>query len=154
MSHTTVPIRTGILNKLATAFEAIPEIKLVNIFHATPDDLMAIPMPALYLFEIQPEDRKFSNRLAVATMHLQVQVFINTTLFDQHKSSYVDFYELMDIIAARLHGVYHNSVGLSKNGLVNVVELQYDRIITNNSVGVLNSMFDVEYRHDRGNAFS
>jgi len=43
---------------------------------------------------------------------------------------------------------------LSGVGLVNIVELQYDRIITNNSVGVLNSTFDVEYRHDRGNAFS
>lgn len=154
MSHTTVPIRTVILQKLEEAFSAIPELKKVNLFHATPDDLMAVELPALYLFEVQPEDRTFSNRLAIGTMHLLAQVFINMTLFDQHKSSYVDYYAFMDLLAARLHSVYHTSVGLSKNGLVNIVELQYDRIITNNSVGVLTSTFDVEYRHDRGNAFS
>lgn len=154
MSHTTVPVRTEILRKLEVAFAAIPEIKKVNLFHATPDDLMAVELPALYLFEIQPEDRRYSNRLAIATMHLQAQVFINTTMLDQHQSSFTDYYTFLDIVAARLHGVYHGNVGLSKNGLVNIVELQYDRIITNNSLGVLDSTFDVEYRHDRGNAFS
>lgn len=154
MSHTTVPIRTAILTKLETAFSAIPELKQVNLFHATPDDLMAVELPALYLFEVQPEDRSFSNRLAIGKMHLLAQVFINTTLFDQYKSSFTNYYAFMDLIAARLHAVYHTSVGLSQNGLVNIVELQYDRIITSNSVGVLTSTFDVEYRHDRGNAFS
>lgn len=154
MSHTTVPVRTEILNKLQLAFETIPEIVRVNMFHSTPDDLMAVELPALYLFEISPEDRSYSNRIAIGKMHLLVQVFINTTLLDANKSSFEDYYSLMDVLAARLHAIYHNNVGLSKNGLVNARELQYDRIITNNSVGVLTSTFDVEYRHDRGNAFS
>lgn len=154
MAHTTTPIRTAILTKLEDAFAAIPEIKKVNLFHAVPDDLMAVELPALYLFEVQPEDRSFSNRLAIGTMHLLAQVFVSTTLLDHRQSSFVDYYAFMDILAARLHAVYHTSVGLSKNGLVNIVELQYDRIITSNSVGVLTSTFDVEYRHDRGNAFS
>ena len=154
MSHTTLPVRTQILTKLEEALTAIPELKKVNLFHSTPDDLMAVELPALYLFEVQPEDRRYLNRIAIGTMHLLAQVFINTTLFDQHKSSFIDYYAFMDILAARLHAVYHGNVGLSKNGLVNIVELQYDRIITNNSVGVLTSTFDVEYRHDRGNAFS
>jgi hypothetical protein len=143
-----------ILTKLATALETIPELKKVNLFRSAPTDLMAVELPALYLFEIQPEDRSYSNRIAVGTMHLLAQVFVNMSVFDQHKSSFVDYYEFMDIVAARLHAIYHTNVGLSKNGLVNIVELQYDRIITDNSVGLLTSTFDVEYRHDRGNAFS
>jgi hypothetical protein len=154
MAHTTTPVRTEILTKLETALLTIPELKGINLFHAVPDDLMSVDLPALYLFEVQPEDRKYSNRLAIGTMHLLAQVFINTTISDQHQSSFVDYYAFMDLIAARLHTIYHTSVGLRGNGLVNIVELQYDRIITNNSVGVLTSTFDVEYRHDRGNAFS
>jgi hypothetical protein len=154
MAHTTLPVRTIILTKLETALAAIPELKKVNLFHAVPDDLMAVELPALYLFEIQPEDRSYSNRIAIAIMHLQAQVFISTTMFDNYQSSFTDYYAFMDLIAARLHAVYHGNVGLSQNGLVHLRELQYDRIITNNSVGVLNSTFDVEYRHDRGNAFS
>jgi hypothetical protein len=85
---------------------------------------------------------------------MMIQVFFNLSMLDQQKSGFSDAYTFMDLMAGRLHGIYHNSVGLSKNGLVNIVELTYDRIITNNSVGMLNSTFDVEYRHDRGNAFS
>lgn len=154
MSHTTVPIRTAVLLKLKTALEAIPEIKSVNLFHAVPDDLMAMVLPAIYLFEVGAEDRGYNNRVAHGTMHLHLQVFVSMTIFDLRKSAYEDYYTFMDIVAARLHAIYHTNVGLSGNGLVNIVELQYDRIITNNSVGVLNSTFDVEYRHDRGNAFS
>lgn len=154
MSHTTVPVRTLILAKLEAAFSAIPELKKVNLFHAVPDDLMAVELPALYLFETAPEDRSYSNRLAIATMHLTCQVFVTATLFDHYQSSWVDYYNFMDIMAARLHAVYHGNVGLSKNGLVQIRELQYDRILTSQSLGVLNSTFDVEYRHDRGNAFS
>ena len=154
MSHTTTPVRTAVLMKLEEAFTSIPELKKVNLFHAVPDDLMAVELPALYLFEIQPEDRAYKNRVATAIMHLQAQVFVNMTLFDSHQSSFTDYYAFMDILAARLHAAFHTNIGLSGGGLVNIVELQYDRIITNNSVGVLNSTFDVEYRHDRGNAFS
>jgi hypothetical protein len=148
------PVRTEVLNKFITVLESIPEIKTVRRFEVVPDDLSAIVLPAAYLFETAPEDRGIQNRVATATMHLMVQVFFNLTMKDQQNSGFSDAYELMDILAARLHAIYHNSVGLSKNGLVNIVELTYDRIITNNSVGMLNSTFDVEYRHDRGNAFS
>ena len=154
MAHTTLPVRTVVLTKLEDAFAAIPELKKVNLFHAVPDDLMAVELPALYLFEVQPEDRGYKNRIATAIMHLQAQVFVNMSIFDNHQSSFTDYYNFMDLIAARLHTAFHTSVGLSGGGLVNIVELQYDRIITNNSVWVLNSTFDVEYRHDRGNAFS
>jgi hypothetical protein len=132
-------IRTVVLDKFVTALQDIPELKTVRKFEVIPDDLSALPLPAAYLFETAPEDREYSNRIAVARMH---------------KSGFSDAYTFMDLMAGRLHGIYHNSVGLSKNGLVNIVELTYDRIITNNSVGMLNSTFDVEYRHDRGNAFS
>mgnify|MGYP001583425552 CR=1 FL=1 len=154
MSHTTVPIRTAILRNLETAFLTIPELKGVKMFQAVPDDLMAVELPALYLFETQPEERRYSNRIAIATAHFTAQVFINMTLFDQYKSSFTDYYAFMDIMAARLHAIYHTNIGLRGGGLVNIVELMYDRIITGNSVGVLTCTFDVEYRHDRGNAFS
>lgn len=154
MPHTTLPVRTVVLQKLEIALAAIPELKKVNLFHAVPDDLMAVELPALYLFETAPEDRKYSNRVAIGTMHLTAQVFVNMTLFDSYQSSFTDYYNFMDLIAARLHAVYHNSVGLSGGGVVNVIELQYTKIITQNSLGVLESTFDVEYRHDRGNAFS
>jgi hypothetical protein len=147
-------IRTAIINKFVTALETIEEIKTVRKFEVVPDDLSAIQLPAAYLFETAPEDRSYSNRIAIARMHMMIQVFFNISMLDLHKSAFSDAYTFMDVIAGRLHGIYHNSVGLSKNGLVNIVELTYDRIITNNSVGMLNSTFDVEYRHDRGNAFS
>ena len=149
-----VAVRTVVLNKFIDALEAIPELKTVRRFEVVPDDLSALNLPAAYLFETAPEDREFHNRIAVARMHMMIQVFFNLTMLDQQKSAFSDAYTFMDVIAGRLHGIYHNSVGLSKNGLVNIVELTYDRIITNNSVGMLNSTFDVEYRHDRGNAFS
>jgi hypothetical protein len=154
MSHTTLPVRRVVLNKLETAFQDIPEVKTVRMFKPIPDDVMSVELPALYLFEIQPEDRGFSNRLAIGTMHLLAQVFIGATLNDSTHSAFDDLLNMTDVIQARLHAIFHNSVGLSKNGLVNLIELQYDRIITNDSVGVLTSTFDVEYRHDRGNAFS
>ena len=147
-------IRTVVIDKFVTALEDIPELKTVRKFDVVPDDLSALELPAAYLFEILPEERSYSNRIAVARMHMMIQVFFNLTVLDQRKSAFSDAYTFMDVIAARLHAIYHNSVGLSKNGLVNIVELTYDRIITNNSVGMLNSTFDVEYRHDRGNAFS
>jgi hypothetical protein len=147
-------IRTVVIDKFVMALEAIPELETVRKFEVVADDLSAIPLPAAYLFETAPEDREYSNRIAIARMHMMIQVFFNLSMLDQQKSGFSDAYTFMDLIAARLHGIYHNSVGLSKNGLVNIVELTYDRIITNNSVGMLNSTFDVEYRHDRGNAFS
>lgn len=155
MSHVTAPIRTVIIQKILDAVrEEIPEVLTVRAFTAPPTDLVGIELPAAYLIEIQAEDRSYQNRIAVAKMHLMFQVFLKTTMLDSSETSFSDAFETMDIIAARLHGVFHNNVGLSKNGLVNVVEIQYDRVITNDSVGVLNATFDVEYRHDRGNAFS
>lgn len=154
MPHTTLPSRTVVVNKLLDAFREIPEIKTVRAWTAVPTDLVGIELPALYLVEIQAEDRGISNRLAIGTMHLMAQIFFKSTMLDQNETSFVDTYELMDVVAARLHSIFHTNVGLSKNGLVNIVEIQYDRIITNDSVGVLNATFDVEYRHDRGNAFS
>lgn len=155
MSHTTVPIRSAIIQKILTIVkDEVPELKTVRAFTAPPSDLVSIELPAAYLIEIQPEDRTYSNRLAIGKMHLMFQIFLSVTMLDAHETSFVDVYEMMDIIAARLHRAFHMDVGLSKNGLVNVVEIQYDRIITNDAVGVLNATFDVEYRHDRGNAFS
>lgn len=155
MPHTTKPIRTEIIEKILAAVAAeVPEVKTVRAFTAPPTDLVAVELPAAYLIEIEAEDRSYQNRLAVAKMHLMFQVFLKGTMLDRRETSFADMFEMMDIIAARLHAVFHNNVGLSKNGLVNVVEIQYDRIITNDSVGVLNATFDVEYRHDRGNAFS
>lgn len=155
MSHTTVPVRTEIIQKLLDTVKAeVPEILTVRAFAAPPTDLVGIELPAAYLIEIQAEDRSISNRLAIGRMHLMFQVFLSTSMLDAHETSFADVFEMMDIIAARLHAIFHNAVGLSKNGLVNVVEIQYDRIITNDAVGVLNATFDVEYRHDRGNAFS
>ena len=154
MSHTTVPVRRVVLNKFESAFQDIPEIRTVRMFRPVPDDIMSTELPALYLFEIQAEDRAYSNLLAIGTMHLLAQVFISATLNDSTHNAFEDLHETMDIIAARLHHIFHDSVGLSKNGLVKIDELQYDRIITNDSVGVLTSTFNVEYRHDRGNAFS
>lgn len=155
MSHTTKPIRTAIIEKILAAVAAeVPEVKTIRAFTAPPTDLVAIELPAAYLIEIEAEDRSYQNRLAVAKMHLMFQVFLKGTILDRRETSFADMFEMMDIIAARLHAVFHNNVGLSKNGLVNVVEIQYDRVITSDSVGVLNATFDVEYRHDRGNAFS
>lgn len=154
MGHTTKPVRTEIIEKLMTAFATVPELKVTRAFTVVPTDLVGVELPALYLVETQAEDRSISNRLATAKMHLMVQVFFQSTMMDSLETSFVDMYEMMDIVAARLHALFHTDVGLSKNGLVNVVELQYDRIITNDSVGVLHATFDVEYRHDRGNAFS
>lgn len=155
MPHTTVPVRTAIIQKILDAVKTeIPEVLTVRAFTAPPTDLVGIELPAAYLLEIQAEDRSYSNRIAVARMHLMFQVFLKTTILDARETSFADAFEMMDIIAARLHAVFHNNVGLSKNGLVNVVEIQYDRVITNDAVGVLNATFDVEYRHDRGNAFS
>jgi hypothetical protein len=152
MSHVTVPVRTEVIRKILDVVKAeVPELLVVRAFTAPPTDLLGIELPAAYLIEIQPEDRTYSNRLAIAKMHL---MFLKTSLLDRRETSFADMFEMMDIIAARLHAVYHSNVGLSKNGLVNVVEIQYDRIITNDAVGVLTSTFDVEYRHDRGNAFS
>lgn len=149
-----IPVRRAILIKLETAFETIQEIRTVRIFKPVPNDILATELPALYLFEIQPEDRFISNRLAGGTMHFLAQVYISNTILDANLTAFADAYELMDIIAARLHHLYHDDVGLSKNGLVKLDELQYDRIITNDSISVLNSTFTLEYRHDRGNAFS
>jgi len=154
MSHITLPVRTVVINKLLAAYREIVELKTVRAWTAPPTDLVGIELPALYLVEIQPEDRSFSNRLAVGTLHLLAQIFFKGTMLDTNETSFIDMYESMDIVQARLHTIYHTDVGLSKNGLVNLVEIQYDRIITNDSVGVLHSTFDVEYRHDRGNAFS
>jgi hypothetical protein len=154
MSHTTLPVRRVVISKFETAFADIPEVKTVRMFKPIPDDVAANELPALYLFEIQPEDRSFSNRIAIGTMHFLAQVFIGTTIHDSMHSAFDDLMNTTDVIQARLHAIFHSSVGLSKNGLVNVTELQYDRIITNDSVGVLTATFDVEYRHDRGNAFS
>jgi hypothetical protein len=150
----TRPIRSVVFDKIKAALEDVPEIETVRLFQVVPQDVSAIPLPAAYVFEIAPEDRSYSNRLAIAKMHLMVQVFFSLTLKDLDKAGFSEAYELMDVLAARLHAIYHTNVGLSKNGLVNVVEITYDRIITNESVGMLNSTFDVEYRHDRGNAFS
>lgn len=155
MAHTTPPVRSVILDKLVTAIDVhVPEIRTIRKFQVVPSDLSAIELPAAYIFETAQEDRTYSNRIAIGTMHLMIQVFININMQDMDKSSFSSIYDQMDIVAARLHNIYHSNVGLSKNGLVNVVELTYDRIITNDSVGMLNSTFDVEYRHDRGNAFS
>jgi hypothetical protein len=155
MSHVTKPIRTVIIQKLLDVVkDEVPELKVVRAFTAPPTDLVGIELPAAYLIEIAPEDRTYSNRLAIAKMHLMFQIFLKSSILDRRETSFVDMFEMMDIIAARLHEVFHTNVGLSKNGLVNVVEIQYDRIITNDAVGVLTSTFDVEYRHDRGNAFS
>lgn len=154
MPHTTLPIRSVILTKLVTALEThVPELKSVRRFQV-PSDIASLELPAAYIFETAPEDRAYSNRIAIATMHLTIQVFFPISLQDMEKSSFSAIYDQMDVVAARLHEVYHGNVGLSKNGLVNVVELTYDRIITNDSVGWLSSTIDVEYRHDRGNAFS
>lgn len=150
----SLPIRTMVLRDLAEALESIPEIKTVRKFQVVPEDISALELPAAYLFEVGPEDRKYSNRVASATMHLMVQVFFNLTMKDRDKSGFSDAYDLMDVLSGRLHQVYHTNVGLNKNGLVNIVEITYDRVITNDSVGMLNSTIDVEYRHDRGNAFS
>ena len=139
---------------MAAVAAEVPEVKTIRAFTAPPVDLVAIELPAAYLIEIEAEDRSYQNRLAVAKMHLMFQVFLKGTILDRRETSFADMFEMMDIIAARLHAVFHNNVGLSKNGLVNVVEIQYDRVITSDSVGVLNATFDVEYRHDRGNAFS
>ncbi len=155
MSHTTTPIRTAVIQKILDVVKAeVPEVVTVRAFTAPPTDLVGIELPAAYLIEIQAEDRSYQNRIAVGRMHLMFQVFLKTSILDQSETSFADAFEMMDIIAARLHNVFHSSVGLSKNGLVNVVEIQYDRVITNDAVGVLNATFDVEYRHDRGNAFS
>lgn len=155
MPHTTVPVRTAVIQKLLDAVkDEVPEVKTIRAFTAPPTDLVGIELPAAYLIEIQAEDRSYLNRVASGKMHLMFQIFLKTTLADSQETSFADTFEMMDIIAARLHAVFHNNVGLSKNGLVNVVEIQYDRVITNDAVGVLNATFDVEYRHDRGNAFS
>ena len=150
----TAPVRSVVIGKLLDAFRDIPELETVRAWTAPPSDILAVELPALYLVEIAPEERAISNRLSSGTMHLLAQIFFKTTMLDHSETSFSDIYDKMDVIAARLHAVYHNNVGLSKNGLVNIVEIQYDRIITNDSVGVLISTFDVEYRHDRGNAFS
>lgn len=150
----SLPVRRVILNKLEVAFQTIPEIRTVRIFRSVPNDVLATPLPALYLFEIQPEDRFISNNLAGGTMHFQAQVFIAASIQDTDLTAFSDAHALMDTVAARLHAIYHTNVGLSKNGLVKLDELQYDRIITNDSIVVLNSFFTLEYRHDRGNAFS
>jgi len=154
MAHTTKTIRTIVLENLMRAFGSIPELKVTRAFAVIPTDLVGIELPALYLIELQAEDRSISNRLAIGKMHLMAQVFVNTSMLDSMETGFTDLYEMMDIVSARLHTVFHTDVGLSKNGLVNIVELQYDRIITNDAIGVLNATFDVEYRHDRGNAFS
>ncbi len=150
----STPIRTLVLADLGAAFQAIPEMETVRLFKPIPDDIMSVELPALYLFEIQPEERSFNNLIARATMHLLAQVFIKATILDSQYNAFQDIQDTMDVVAARLHAIFHNSVGLNQNGLVNIVELQYDRLITNDSVGVLTATFDVEYRHDRGNAFS
>lgn len=155
MSHTTIPIRTAIIAKiLDTVRNEVPEVKTVRAFTVPPTDLVGIELPAAYLLETQPEDRSFANRIAIGRMQLMFQVFFKGTLLDAQETSFSDMFEMMDIVAARLHAIFHNNVGLSKNGLVNVIEIQYDRIITNDSVGVLTSTFQVEYRHVRGDAFS
>lgn len=150
----TSPVRTVVLGKLATVLAAVPEIKTVRSFAVVPDDISSLVLPAAYIFEVRPEDRGYVNRVAFGTMHLMVQIFVNQTMLDKQNSGFSDTFTLFDILAARLHDIYHGNSGLSKNGLVNVVELAYDRVITGDSVGWLNSTVDVEYRHDRGNAFS
>lgn len=151
----TAAIRTIVFEKFRTVLQTqIPELQTIKFFAVVPADVFSQPLPALYLFEIAPEDRGYSNRIAIGTMHLQAQVFIDLTMKDHAESGFYDAFEHFDQIAGKLHTCFHTSVGLSKNGLVNIVELQYDRVITGEHVGMLNATFDVEYRHDRGNAFS
>ncbi|MDH4292205.1 MAG: hypothetical protein OEV56_06325 [Dehalococcoidia bacterium] len=150
-----LPIRTEIITNLAGVIATeIPEIHTVRLFANPPTDIVGVELPALYLLEIQAEDRQYSNRVAVGTMHFMAQIFVSTTIRDSRETGFVDTFALFDTLAAQLHRVFHTSVGLSKNGLVNIREIQYDRLITTDSVGVLTATFDVEYRHDRGNAFS
>jgi hypothetical protein len=149
-----VTVRAGVLDKLIEVLPVvIPELQTVRKFARVPDDLMAVELPAAYLFEIAPEERSYSNRVAIAKMRLMIQIFFNITMKDSENNQFTDAQAFMEYCAGKLHGMFHNSVGLSKNGLVNVVEITYDRIISNDSIGLLNSTFDVEYRHDRGNAF-
>jgi len=154
MSHVTLPVRTVIVEKLLTAFRGIEQLQTVKAFLAPPTDVIGIEYPALYLLEISAEDRGISNNIAKGTMHLMAQVYFKSTMLDSNESLFADMWLDMDIVAAEIHGVLHNNVGLSKNGLVNIVEIQYDRVLMNDSVGVLQSTFDVEYRHDRGGAYS
>jgi hypothetical protein len=148
-------VRAGVLSKIVTVLgDTIPELKTIRKFEVVPADLLAIELPAAYLFEIAPEDRSYQNRIAVAKMHLVLQFFFNLTMKDQQNNTFDDAHDFMEYLTGSLHGMFHGDVGLSKNGLVNVVEITYDRIITNESVGMLVATFDVEYRHDRGNAFS
>ena len=149
------PIRTGIIETLMDVLhEQLPDVKTFRVFAAPPTDVVGLQLPALYLIERQAEDRGYSNRIATARMHLMIQIFVRATMNDSFERGYEDMFATFDELSAKLHGAFHLNVGLSKNGLVNLVEIQYDRIITNDSVGVLTSTFDIEYRHDRGNAFS
>lgn len=154
MAHATLPVRTVIVQKLMDAFAAIDELKTVKAFLAPPVEISNVQFPALYLLEIQAEDRGYANQIATAKMHLMAQVYFKSTMLDSSESQFSDMWLKMDIVAAEIHKVLHTNVGLSKNGLVNIVEIQYDRVLMNDSVGVLQSTFDVEYRHDRGGAYS
>lgn len=151
----STPVRSVVLEKFRGVLQTqLPEIKTIKFFQVVPTDVLHLELPALYLFEVGPENRWHQNRVASGTMHLMIQIFFKITMQDGVEYSFSDAYTTMDELAGKLHTCYHNTVGLSKNGLVNITELQYDRIITGEQVGMLNSTFDVEYRHDRGNAFS
>lgn len=146
----STPVRTLVLNKLVDVLGTVPELKAVVRFHPAPEDVNGIRTPALYLFEISPEDRSYSNRDAVGKMHLLGQVYIELSMLDS--KALADFHDLSDVIEARLHNIYYGNHGLA-SGIVKIVEGTYERLVTQDGWGMLNSQFEVEYRHDFGNAF-
>jgi hypothetical protein len=149
-----IPIKTLVLKALVTALETATDLVTVMRFPPTGINLDTINAPAAFIHEGVPEQRETNNRFYRGILELDIVVFIQLQSIDADRGN-LEFLDKADEIQGQIHNILHSTGHPELTGLaIKILERQVEKVIPNDSWGVLVYTVDVTYQHLTGNAFS
>ncbi|MGO9622141.1 MAG: hypothetical protein ACLPT6_12140 [Desulfobaccales bacterium] len=140
-------IKTQLMQSLAAALAAIPEIRTVERRHPVGYDLDRGDLPVLFLYEKNETGRR-ANRLRLGTIHVEMATWVK--LLPQSKDpGYQAFYDQADAIAGEVWALIQRQPGI----LIAQEDLRRPAI-GNDNLGELILQYRITYGHAVGDAFT
>lgn len=146
-------IKTQLLQGLVTALQGAANLRTVERFPPIPTNLDAAKAPIAYIHESTPEIRETNNRFYRGVLELDIMVFIELQSRDAETGNLI-FLDKADEIQGEIHGILMGTGTMSLAGGPRILERSVEKIIPNDSWGVLLYTVEVTYQHLTGDAFS
>ena len=151
----TTPIKSQVMVALGEALSSIPELATVNRYRGKPLDLETTPLPAMFIFEVEPERRQRENRMQIGILSIALSVFFKLDLGSiEEAPPEQGFIDEADSIQAKVHSLLFGTNNLTSFGVLKVEEGDVHKEYPNDTYGILIMHYQIVYGHQFGNAFT